>query len=104
MRTRATPGDGRRLGAARGKAARRAGNVSAMPARRARSIVVSLLLFVGLVCMGASFVMLDRGWLARPPVMGVRHPIAFAVGAVGALLCLAAVVWRKWVEPRRPSG
>lgn len=88
----------------RGKAARRAGKVRAMPARRARSLVVSLLLFVGLLCMGASFVMLDRGWLARPPVMGVRHPVAFAVGAFGALLCLAAVAWRRWVEPRSSKG
>lgn len=87
----------------RGKTTRRAGKVRAMPARRARSLVVSLLLFVGLLCMGASFVMLDRGWLARPAVLGVRHPVAFAVGAFGALLCLAAVGWRRW-ESRRNTG
>ncbi len=75
-----------------------------MNRRLGLSIVVSLLLMAGLLCMGLSFVMLDRGWLARPPVLGVRHPIAFAVGASGALLCLAAVLWRRWVETRGRQG
>lgn len=59
------------------------------------SVLVSSLLFVGLLCVLAAFLMLGNGWLAAAPVMGIQHPVAAGVGALGLLLCLASVGLRR---------
>lgn len=59
------------------------------------SIAVAPLLMLGLLCIGVSFSMLDHGWLYTPPIAGINHPIAAAVGAVGILLCLASIALRR---------
>ena len=65
----------------------------------AASMAVTLLLMAGLLLIGASFTMLDRGWLATAPVLGVRHPVAAGVGVGGILLCLASIAIRRASPP-----
>lgn len=59
------------------------------------SVLVSSLLFFGLLCVLAAFLMLGNGWLATAPAMGIQHPVAAGVGALGLLLCLASVGLRR---------
>lgn len=60
-----------------------------------RSTLVSVLLFLGLLGMGTAFMMRGNNWLVTAPFMGIQHPIAAGVGAVGILLCLASIAVRR---------
>ncbi len=61
----------------------------------ARSTLVSVLLFLGLLGMGSAFMMRGNNWLVTAPFLGIQHPIAAGVGVVGILLCLASVGLRR---------
>lgn len=63
--------------------------------RRAVSTLVSVLLAVGLLCIGAAFMMRGNNWLVTTPIMGLQHPIAAGVGAFGIALCLASIALRR---------
>ena len=46
--------------------------------------------------MGAAFLMRGNNWLVTLPILGVQHPIAAGIAAVGVLLCLASVALRRF--------
>jgi len=55
-----------------------------------------VLLALGLLGMGAAFMMRGNNWLATAPIMGIQHPIAAGVGALGIVLCLASIALRRF--------
>jgi len=71
--------------------------------RPASSTLPRLLLFLGLLGMGAAFMMRGNNWLVTTPILGVQHPIAAGVGALGIGLCLASIALRRFGRGDRSS-
>lgn len=53
--------------------------------------------------MGAAFMMRGNNWLVTTPILGVQHPIAAGVGALGIGLCLASIALRRFGRGDRSS-
>lgn len=60
-----------------------------------------LLLALGLLGMGAAFMMRGNNWLVTMPVMGVQHPVAAGIGAAGIVLCVASILIRRYRQRGR---